>query len=228
MKNSQDKIKIVSKRRRYREKEIRIQSILEAAKKVFFEKGYLKATMEEIAYQAEVTKATIYLYFKAKDDLFYTLMLPLMDDVRQQLEEVENKLDSGKIKDGASLIKALFRSFYHGYRFSPETFRIIQLFQQQGLAGELRPEVRNALNDKGRLNFEIGRRILTKGIELKMIKKANVYEVADAIWGSIVGVIQLEDIKSDEKKNHKLKERTLCLVEQLITEGMTTKTGRIE
>ncbi len=218
---SQVKHKIVCQQRRDREKAQRIQSIMEAAQKVFSSKGYLKATMDEIALEAEVTKPTIYLYFKAKDDLFFTLMMPLIEDIQEQLETVERNLESDKIKDGNSLIKAIFRAFYHGYETSPETFRIIQLFQQQGLLGELRPEIRTALNDKGRVNFILGRRLLAAGIRRGMIKEVNVYEMADVIWGLIVGVIQLEDIKSDEQKNHRLKENTLRLAENLIAEALT-------
>jgi len=222
---SQDRLKLVSQKRRSREKEQRIQSILDAAKKVFSEKGYLKATMEEIAWEAEVTKPTVYLYFKTKDDLFYTLMLPLMEDMHQQLAELEKRLESGKIKDGITLIKGLFKSFYHGYYLSPDTFRIIQLFQQQGLGREMDPDIMKALVEKGRMNFDVGRKVLGKGMELGMIKKVNVYEMADAIWGSFVGITQLEDIKDDEQKNHTLKERTLHLVEQLFAESLTTKMG---
>jgi len=220
----QDKHKIVCKLRRDREKSQRIQSILEAAKKIFASKGYLKTTMDEIALAAEVTKPTIYLYFKAKDDLFFTLMLPLIDDVRGQLQKVEKRLETGKIGDGQSLIKSIFKAFYHGYDHLPETFRIIQLFQQQGLMSELRPEVRAALNVKGRGNFVLCRQLLAKGMELGLIKKVNVHEMADVIWGLLVGVIQLEDAKfCDHHKNKRIAENTLRLAEGLIAESMTIK-----
>jgi len=226
-----NKHKIVCQQRRTREKNQRIQSILEAAQRVFFSKGYLKSTMDEIAMEAEVTKPTVYLYFKAKDDLFFTLMLPLIEDIQQQLEKAEESLLAGRIKDGSTLIKAVFRAFYHGYQTSPQTFGIIQLFQQQRLMSELKPEIRTALNDKGRINFILGRRILTRGIELGLIRKVNVYEMADVIWALIVGVIQLEDIKSDDQKGNKLKENTLRLAEQLIAEALSvnkekTKKGK--
>jgi TetR/AcrR family transcriptional regulator len=213
--------KKVCQERRNREKNQRIQSILEAAQKVFSSKGYLKATMDEIALEAEVTKPTIYLYFQTKDDLFLTLMLPLIDHVRKQLEKVEQRLSTGKVNDGKSLITAIFKAFYAGYETYPDAFRIIQLFQQQRLMNELRPEVRIALNDKGRINFILGRKLLTSGIELGLIRKVNVYEMADVIWGLIVGVIQLEDIKSDDQKNHKLKENTLRLAQGLIASSLS-------
>jgi AcrR family transcriptional regulator len=44
--------------------------ILEAANKVFAERGYHEATMEDIAKQLGVSKGAIYLYFPSKEDLF--------------------------------------------------------------------------------------------------------------------------------------------------------------
>ena len=217
----QDKHKIICRERRCREKNHRIKSILDAAKKVFMSKGYVKSTMDEIAMEAEVTKPTIYLYFKAKDDLFFMLMLPLIDDIREQLEAVDARLANGEIKDGASLISAMFQAFYHGYESSPETFRIIQLFQQQGLMSELKPEVRAAFNDQGRFNYNLARQLLEKGMELGFLKRVNVFELSDVIWSLIVGVIQLQDNKSDDRKGHRLKKNTLRLAEQLIASALT-------
>ena len=45
-------------------------TIAQAAKEVFAERGYQRATLEEIAQRAGMSKATIYLYYKNKDDLF--------------------------------------------------------------------------------------------------------------------------------------------------------------
>lgn len=215
-----DKHKQICQERRNREKSLRIQSILAAAQRVFFSKGYLKATMDEIALEAEITKPTIYLYFKTKDDLFFTLMLPLIEHIREQLKAVDRNLSAGKIRDSHELMEFIFQAFYSGYESSPEAFRIIQLFQQQKLINELRPEVREALNEKGRENYILCRKILAKSIELGLIKKINIYELADVIWGLIVGVIQLEDIKSDDQKNNKLKKNTLRLAEKLIADAL--------
>ena len=218
---SSDEHKDVCRQRRVREKARRMASIVEAAKKVFGTKGYLKATMDEIALAAEVTKPTIYLYFKAKDDLFFSLMLPLIDDIRAELQAVEQRLATGKIGDGAGLITAIFNAFYTAYEHWPETFRIIKLFQQQGLMGELRPEVRAALNDRGRINFRLCRQLLATGMEKGLIRKVNVYEMADVIWGVLVGVIQLEDAKFYDRKGKRTTENTLRLAEKLIAEAMT-------
>src|ERR671922_413990 len=45
-------------------------TIARVAKAVFAERGYQQATLEEIAQRAGMSKATIYLYYRNKDDLF--------------------------------------------------------------------------------------------------------------------------------------------------------------
>ena len=64
--------------------------------------------------------------------------------------------------------------------------------------------------------------MLTYGIEKGLIKKVNVCAMVDVIWGMIVGIIQLEDFKSDEQKGHRLKKNTLGLAEDLIIEALTS------
>ena len=54
--------------------ENRIADILRAAATVFSRKGYRLAQMEEIGKEANVSKATLYYYFKSKIHLFYYLL----------------------------------------------------------------------------------------------------------------------------------------------------------
>lgn len=57
-----------------RRKLARPTEILGAALKVFAEKGFAGARMEDIARRAGVTKGTIYLYFENKEAVFKTLV----------------------------------------------------------------------------------------------------------------------------------------------------------
>ena len=52
------------KERKKREREMRRQQIMVAAKRVFTQKGYEKSTMEDIAREAELSPGTLYLYFE--------------------------------------------------------------------------------------------------------------------------------------------------------------------
>lgn len=55
-------------------KKTKNDDILNAATKVFSNKGYHNATMVDIANEAGVGKGTIYEYFKGKDDLFLKMI----------------------------------------------------------------------------------------------------------------------------------------------------------
>jgi TetR/AcrR family transcriptional regulator len=55
--------------RKEREKQQRKEEIVQAAEKVFFSKGFEQSTMDDIAGEAELSKGTLYLYFRSKDDL---------------------------------------------------------------------------------------------------------------------------------------------------------------
>ncbi len=211
----------VTRERRRQEKERRIESIIESAKQVFFSKGYLGATMDEIALGARISKPTIYHYFKTKDDLFFSLMKPVVEDIGKQLEKIEQRLDAQKYSGGEDLLRDYFRAFYHSYELSPDAFRIVQLFQQTGFVAQFDPEIRETLNNKGRHNFELGRKILRKAIKEGLIKRVGPYSLADLMWGLTVGVIQLEDIKGDDKQRHTYKKAALKLAEQIFVDTLS-------
>ncbi|TCS17478.1 TetR/AcrR family transcriptional regulator [Caulobacter sp. BK020] len=50
-------------------------AILEAAKGVFLERGYMAASMSEVAARVGGSKQTLYSYFASKDELFVAMML---------------------------------------------------------------------------------------------------------------------------------------------------------
>lgn len=53
------------------------KDILKAAGKVFLEKGFPKASMREIAEEAQVGLSNIYNYFKSKDEIFRMVVHPV-------------------------------------------------------------------------------------------------------------------------------------------------------
>ena len=72
--------------RKEREKEQRRQDIISAAEKLIFEKGVLTTTIDEVAEQAELSKGTIYLYFKSKEDLIYAIMRKGLNILNEMLQ----------------------------------------------------------------------------------------------------------------------------------------------
>jgi AcrR family transcriptional regulator len=81
--------------RKEREKEQRRNDILSAAEKLFFARGYDNVTMDDIAKAVELNKATIYLYFKDKESLYFTVVLHGVHILNEMVREREGKAKTG-------------------------------------------------------------------------------------------------------------------------------------
>ena len=62
--------------------------ILEAAAKVFYERGYMNARVEDIAAELGLLKGSLYHYIAGKEDVLYRLLDETHDEVHRILDEV--------------------------------------------------------------------------------------------------------------------------------------------
>lgn len=95
--------------RKLREKRERRKAIIEAAKRVFFEKGYLKSSVSDIANEAELAKGTLYLYFKNKEALAGAIMNEILSQILLLVNE--GIADAGKTIEKLRAIAEAFLTF---------------------------------------------------------------------------------------------------------------------
>ena len=77
---------------RYLEKR---QKILENAAKLFAKKGYENVSLEEIAAKLKLSKASIYYYFKSKEEMSFMIQMQAIDQANSALARVlESKAES--------------------------------------------------------------------------------------------------------------------------------------
>jgi AcrR family transcriptional regulator len=74
----------------------REQRILDAALVIFSERGFVGASMDDIAAEAGISKPTLYQYFPSKDELFSAMMSQERDHM---LESFESPLGSGMVAE---------------------------------------------------------------------------------------------------------------------------------
>jgi len=116
--------------RRRREAEHRRQSILAAARRVFWQQGYSGATMPQIAAEAELAPGTLYLYFPGKDALYVELLVEGYDLLLGRLEKTA-KQEGAPSEVGSSLID----TFFGFARDFPEYFDIMFFVLQREQGG---------------------------------------------------------------------------------------------
>ena len=107
--------------RKKREKELRKKQIQDSAMAVFTNKDFNSVTIEDIAKKAELSPATLYLYFKNKDDLYASLHLMYLEDLHDQIEEVYEN-DSLTVEEKIIRFKD---AMYFSFRNNPMLLKII-------------------------------------------------------------------------------------------------------
>ncbi|KRE22120.1 hypothetical protein ASE66_27130 [Bosea sp. Root483D1] len=65
----------------------RIEQVAEAALRLFARYGYKRTSMDDIAREAGVARATLYLHFKGKDDVFRAMLAGLGNQVETRCRE---------------------------------------------------------------------------------------------------------------------------------------------
>ena len=211
--------------RKSREKDQRIQSILDAAQKLFFSKGYQKTTMDEIALEAQISKPTVYQYFSTKDDLYSALMLPFLEEFGNQFERIDRKIQKCQYKSGKDLIKDFFKIFLISQAKAPDSLRVANtFFQHQDLISQLNPESRLAISNRGKYDFEIARRIIEAAIDQGLLKEINSYALSDIIWALFLGITQVMDMKSAKQSpSSNYLKATLKIAENLMIDAVVLK-----
>jgi TetR/AcrR family transcriptional regulator len=106
--------------RRQREKERRREAIIQAATEVFKKKGLTASTMEDIAARAELSKATLYLYFTNKEELFLAVLL-IVTEVFNRVMAAGQKVENSEIEN----LHALGHSYLEFYKMYPAYYKLL-------------------------------------------------------------------------------------------------------
>lgn len=85
------------------------QDIVNAAGKLFSERGFDVVTMREIAQEAGCSHTTIYIYFENKLALLHYLSMPPLQNLKQEMENVMGITN----QEPKSELKAISQQFIH-------------------------------------------------------------------------------------------------------------------
>ena len=177
--------------RKEREGERRRQQIIVAARRVFSVKGFNKATMEDIAGEAELSPGTIYLYFKNKDELYASLSLRILQYLLIRLQHV----NSEKIETAEKRYKALIRAMFDVYEFDP--LILINMFnlQTNETLKTLTPELLSEIKMLSCKSIEEIAIIFKQEDKGKVSPEYNPSLLAEIFWSLFSGVVLFQESK---------------------------------
>ena len=168
--------------RKEREKQARKNEILDAAEEIFFAENGDKGTMDDVAKKVELSKGTLYLYFKNKTDLMYAIAGRGVDLLQGYFRKVLKPQLTGR--DQLSDIGDEFVRFVEDY---PKHFELILRFEVT--------EPRQAGGDDDNLLMEpalsLLREALVRGQKDGSIRDdLSENEIVIILWSQMVGLMQ--------------------------------------
>lgn len=177
-----------TKERREREKEQRKNDIINAAEELFFDKGYENTSIESVAEKAELSKGTIYIYFKNKNDLLHAI-------VHRALKILEGKFKivaSGK-GSGIERLNALGKAYYSFFVEYPDYFEALMHREKCTFEKDYEEsEFLEKCNSAGNGIFRIMGDMIMDGIADGSLRKdIDPIKHSFALWGQTTGVMQL-------------------------------------
>lgn len=173
--------------RKQREKVQRRDAIVDAAEDVFFKEGIENASMDQVAKKAELSKGTLYLYFKSKEELYRAIILRGFIILKRKLKE------SALIQSsGFEQVRAISDAYI---KFSNEHlgyFNAILHYQNDIFDRKNSEPISVQSLEGGNAVIQVLINALEKGKEDNSIHSAvNSVETAFVLWSQITGLLQV-------------------------------------
>ena len=163
--------------------EKRIEQITNAATKVFAEQGFDKARMDDIASEANLSKGTLYLYFKSKDAIITHLLDRLFEREFADLSALANT-DRPASEKLVVFTNTIVADLQNWSRLIPIMYEFLgRLFRQNVVQQAFKKYMNHYL--------DIITPIIQEGINAGEFKEKDAQEVAIAIGAIVEGTILL-------------------------------------
>jgi AcrR family transcriptional regulator len=207
--------------RRKREKENRKNAILKAARKLFFDKGFKNVTVESIAKKAELSKGSVYLYFKSKEDIYTQILLSDIDKFHKVMANIirEGQSSSATLMSLANL----YADFFMNDR---ELFRIMMNYMLNIDHMNLPEEIDHLIVKATNKTIDIIEEIFMIGVRSgEFPPYIDLRQKRNAIWGLLNGIISLHLFTGTEEKREERIRSTIQTGLNTFLRGMRTPSG---
>jgi AcrR family transcriptional regulator len=175
--------------RKNREKNLRRQQIQEAAKELFLSKGFNGTAMEDIAKKAELSPATIYLYFKNKEELYVSINLITLQYLFAKIKKIYDN-------ERLSVMEKILRfknAMYSTYRYDPLILRNIMHVQIEDTLLSISKELVDKLNNLSQGTMTMIANVYEKGVLQGEFRNGHGMAHADIMWGMFTGLVMWEE-----------------------------------
>ena len=179
--------------RKEREKLRRREEILEAAEKLFFTKGIDHTTMDDVAEMAELSKGTLYLYFKSKEEIHWEIT---QRHLRKVVDDMEKAMKPGQNAIECLLTMAqVFVEHFEEDHAAAHSILFFQACDLKTLNLDMEEINRAFINDSP---IHMVSEYVKKGMEEGLIRNDIPAEaLSSTLWAQLLGVMQIITVKKE-------------------------------
>ncbi len=167
--------------RKEREKEEMRRRIIDAARHLYVQNGYEKLSIRAIADEIEYSPATIYLYFKDKNEVMYAIHQQAFGKMMADFQPILN------ITDPFDRLMALGQQYTQFAVENPELFDVMFIITAPMETLECREDIWT----EGRMSFNMLVQVVQECISAGVFKPQDPEVVAMMIWSTIHGYTAL-------------------------------------
>ncbi|MBN1689508.1 MAG: TetR/AcrR family transcriptional regulator [Dehalococcoidia bacterium] len=165
------------------------QKILDAAKELFFNKGYYVIGIDMITEKAGVSTGTFYHYYKNKIEIYKSLQNEGLDILVDSIMKVISLPRTSSLTKLKEIARVYFR-YYNDHR---EYFDIISILSATpDELKETQTEISRIVDRKAHSLLKMIESVLIEGIENGEFVSMNTWKVTNMFWGLMDGLILLE------------------------------------
>ena len=174
--------------RREQDRARRKQEILLAARAVFNQAGFRRATVDAVARRAEVGKGTIYLYFENKEAILAELLLQALGELAEQLQAAS---DSYPVLHPDQRLRALADAYLAFAQNAPDYFWLLNAFDRGDFQQGISPQRREQLYAASEHTLELARQAIADGMALGILAPGEPRLAAGVLWAALNGALAL-------------------------------------
>lgn len=163
--------------RKEREHQARRNYILQAAEKLFAQRGFYGTTMSDLAAFSEFSVGTLYNFFKSKEEVYYSLIMEKLDFMMKQLAAEINRLP-----EGLPQIKGLIEGVFKFFQENKDFFQIF-FAERFHLLTSVGPKAMRELRRKYLAYIQLVTKIMVRAIKKKELQPLEPQKLAYFLVG---------------------------------------------
>ena len=169
---------MVTLSRKEREYLARRDEILESAQKLFAKKGFFKTTIQDIARESEFAIATLYHFFKSKEELYSALIGRKTENLFRSIQEAS--LNQHGIERIERIVHAVLEYFENDKDF----FRLY-VIERSGFEWNIRSELGETCHKMYLQYIEFLKSAIEESIKRGELKKMSSWDISFFLSGII-------------------------------------------